>query len=152
MGDAAQPDSDVIDDLATTLFALETGTLPTDAVTALITREIVKWAVRRGWTARTEARVMLPQGPAGAIRAGFVDVIVRRGDGTPDLAIEIDSADKPWSVTKLRYAVAGGMHAVWIRWGDHEWAGIYDDVDVIQLPVARKPGSRRISDDQLAFW
>ena len=93
-----------------------------------------------------------PAAVGGDARLGFVDVIVRRGDGTPDLAIEIDSADKPWSVDKLRHAAQAGMRAIWVRWGDDEWAGIYDDVDVIQLPVISSRGHRRMSDRQLPLW
>src|SRR4051794_30313331 len=107
-------------------------------MTARITRAVVEWALARGWAPRTEARV-----DAGAAeRLGFVDVIVRRGNGGSDLAIEIDSTDKPWSVEKLRHAVAAGMEAIWVRWGDDFWAGAYDDVDVIQLPTLRRSARR----------
>jgi len=80
-----------------------------------------------------------------------MDVIVRRGTGQPDLAIEIDSADKPWSVVKLQHAAAAGMEAIWVRWGDDRWAGVYDEVDVIQLPLIRRP-ARRHSRAQVAIW
>jgi hypothetical protein len=85
-------------------------------------------------------------------RLGFVDVIVKRGSRQPDLAIEIDSTHKPWSVDKLRHAVAAGMEGIWIRWGDDEWAGAFDDVDVIQLPVARRSRSRARQLSQLELW
>jgi hypothetical protein len=126
------------DDLARTLFRLETSTLTTAAMTARITRAVIQWAAARGWVARTEARV----GVGELTRLGFVDVIVKRGDNQPDLATEIDSTHKPWSVDKLRHAVAAGMEAVWIRWGDDEWAGAFDDVDVIQLQLTRRARAR----------
>ena len=69
----------------------------------------------------------------------------------PDLAIEIDSADKTWSVNKLQHAARAGMRAIWVRWGDGEWAGIYQDVDVIQLPLIRRVGHRGMP-DQLPLW
>lgn len=137
-----------MDDLARAVFRLDTGTLTTAAVTARITRAVVEWATARGWIARTEARV----GVGEDARLGFVDVVVLRGPRQPDLAIEIDSTDKPWSVTKLRHAVAAGMHAVWIRWGDDEWAGAYTDVDVIQLPVARRSATRANNRRQMSLW
>lgn len=140
------------DDLASVLFGLETGTLTTGAVTARITRTILEWAAARGWAARGEARVGVPLLDGQRAQAGFVDVIVHRSPAEPDLAIEIDSADKPWSVVKLRHAVAAGMHAIWIRWGDDAWAGAFDDVDVIQLPVTRRPASRGASAAQLSLW
>jgi hypothetical protein len=87
-----------------------------------------------------------------AMRLGYVDVVVQRGPALPDLAIEIDSTPKPWSVDKLRHAVAAGMHAIWIRWGDDEWAGTFDDVDVIQLPLARRAASRERVGGQLLLW
>jgi hypothetical protein len=113
-------------------------------MTARITRAVVEWALAHGWAPVTEARV-----DAGQL--GYVDVIVRRGAGLPDLAIEIDSADKPWSVAKLRHAASAGMEPIWIRWGDDAWAGAFDDVDVIQLPAVRRP-ERLSTRTQLGFW
>jgi hypothetical protein len=140
------------DDLAAVLFALETGTLTTGAVTTRITRAVVEWAATHGWRARGEARVSVPASEGERAQRGFVDVIVHRGPEEPDLAIEIDSTDKPWSVAKLRHAVAAGMHAIWIRWGDDAWAGAFDDVDVIQLPVTRRPASPVTTARQMSLW
>lgn len=136
------------DDLARALFRLETSTLTTSAVTARITRVVVDWAAARGWATRTEARV----GVGEETRLGFVDVIVLRGRTAPDMAIEIDSTDKPWSVDKLRHAAAAGMYPIWIRWGDDEWAGTFDDVDVIQLPLRRRVQSRAAIGEQAVLW
>jgi hypothetical protein len=135
------------DDLARALFRLETGTLTTAAMTARITRAVVEWAAARGWATRSEARVGVGQ----ETRLGFLDVIVKRGSRQPDLAIEIDSTHKLWSVDKLRHAVAAGMEAIWIRWGDDEWAGAFDDVDVIQLPVMRRVRAR-FQAKQMQLW
>ena len=85
------------------------------------------------------------------MRPGYVDVIVLRQPAAPDLAIEIDSVDKPWSVDKLRHAAAAGMDPVWVRWGDDEWAGAFDDIDVIQLPLQRRVRSRA-SSGQAELW
>jgi hypothetical protein len=142
----------VVDDLATVLFALEEDPLATRDMTAKITRQIVEWAVQCGWSVRTEARVRAISEARSDPALGYLDVVVRRRDGEPDLAIEIDSADKPWSVDKLRHAAAGGMQAIWVRWGDDAWAGIYDDIDVIQLPILRRPAFRATADDQLPLW
>jgi hypothetical protein len=140
----------VADDLATALFALEIDGQSTSQATREITRAIVRWATSRGWIARAEARVSIPTVDA-AERLGIVDVIVHRGASEPPVAIEIDSAHKPWSLDKLRHAVRSGMDAIWVRWGDEAWAGIYDEIDVIQLPVfrRRRPASRS---DQLTLW
>jgi hypothetical protein len=140
------------DDLAAVLFGLETSTLTTGAVTARITRAILEWVAARGWAARGEARVGVPVLDGERPQLGFVDVIVRRAPAQPDLAIEIDSTDKPWSVAKLRHAAAAGMHAIWIRWGDDAWAGAFDDVDVIQLPVTRRPAPRVNTARQMSLW
>jgi hypothetical protein len=136
------------DELAGILFRLETSTLPTAVVTAQITRAVVDWARSRGWPTRREARV----GVGDAARLGWIDVVVLRGPDLADLAIEIDSTDKPWSVDKLRHAVAAGMEGLWIRWGDDDWAGAFDDVDVIQLPLARRQASRARDAGQLSIW
>lgn len=143
----------VIDELATVLFGLEARAESTAAMTARITRTITQWAHGRGWTARTEARVGVAEAGSEAVgpRLGYVDVVVRRNGEGPDLAIEIDSADKPWSVEKLRHAAVAGMQPVWVRWGDETWAGGYRDVDVIQLPLLRRP-STGPGGRQLALW
>jgi hypothetical protein len=137
--------SGAADEIAGILFALEDARLATREMTARITRAIVEWALGNGWAPVTEARV-----DAGQL--GYVDVIVRRGGSLPDLAIEIDSTDKAWSVQKLRHAVANGMDAIWIRWGDGTWSGVYEDVDVIQLAVRRRPARRPNSEAQPGFW
>ena len=142
--------TDVTDDLASRLFALDTESLGTGAVTARITREIVRWALSNGWNPRAEARVGVTVSGHGGSRIGYIDVIVRRG-GEPDLAIEVDSGDKPWSLDKLRHAAAAGMHPIWVRWGDDAWAGYCDDIDVIQLPALRRSAPRRAG-DQLRLW
>src|SRR4051812_39239443 len=98
-------DVEFTDRLAGLLFELDTGGQSTSRVTARITREIVRWATAEGWRVRTEARVEVLAGPP-AQQLGFVDVLVCRGAGLPDVAIEIDSADKPWSVVKLQHAAA----------------------------------------------
>ena len=142
----------VVDELATVLFALSSGSLTTGAVTAQITCELTTWALGHGWLHRAEARVQIPDDPARPPRLGYVDLMIRRGRHGPDLAIEIDSADKPWSVAKLRHAAAAGMIAIWVRWGDEAWAGVYDGVDVIQLPATRRSASRRSATMQLTLW
>jgi hypothetical protein len=136
------------DDLAGALFRLETSTLTTAVVTAQITRAVVDWAAARGWATRTEARV----GVGESARLGWIDVVVLRGPQLPDLAIEIDSTQKPWSVDKLRHAIGAGMEAIWIRWGDADWAGAFDDIDVIQLPLTRRSAVRGSRAAQIELW
>src|SRR3954447_21778468 len=148
-----EPDAQFTDELAQVLYELNAGGLATAQVTAAITNRIVGWAHDRGWSVRTEGRVDVARKrtSTAAEQLGFVDVLIRRGAPYPDVAIEIDSTDKPWSVVKLQHAAASGMHGIWVRWGDDAWAGIYDRIDVIQLPMLRRTGARR-SDDQLGLW
>lgn len=141
---------DTVDELAELMFEFDPGGRTTAQVTREITRIIVTWAQARGWTARTEARVEVP-GLSAASRSGYVDVLVLPGGGRPCVAIEIDSADKPWSLEKLRHAAAAGMRPIWIRWGDHEWASGHADVDVIQLPAQRRPARTGIP-AELSLW
>jgi hypothetical protein len=144
-------DQSFTDDLAQLLFEMDTSRLTTAATTRAITRAIVRWAHAQGWTVKTEARVDVPAKPSAA-QLGFVDVLVSRGQAQPDVAIEIDSTDKPWSVVKLQHAAAAGMHAIWVRWGDDAWAGTYDDVDVIQLRLIRRSQARQAESGQQTFW
>jgi len=146
-------DAEFTDALATELFNLELRRLTTASVTASITRAIVRMARGHGWHVRTEARVEVPLALRAGLaeQLGFVDVLVSRGQPFPDVAIEIDSTDKPWSVVKLKHVAAAGMHAIWVRWGDDAWAGVYDDVDVIQLPTLRRSAVRR-KVPQIEIW
>ena len=148
-----EADAQFTDDLAEVLFALDTGNLATAQVTGAITRRIARWAHERGWSVRTEGRVDIArQSVADADeQLGFIDVLIRRGATLPDVAIEIDSTNKPWSVVKLQHAAASGMHGIWVRWGDDAWAGVYDKIDVIQLPMLRRTGSRT-SHGQMSIW
>ena len=144
-------DQDFTDALAGLLFEIDTGRLTTAATTRAITRAIARWAHNQGWAVKTEARVNVPAKPRAA-QLGFVDVLVSRGNAHPEVAIEIDSTDKPWSVVKLQHAAAAGMHAIWVRWGDDAWAGVYDDVDVIQLRLTRRSQTRHAASGQQTFW
>lgn len=148
-----ETDAEFTDKLAEVLFALDTENLATAQVTDVITRRIARWAHQCGWSVRTEGRVDVPREGAVAAREqlGFVDVLIRRGGSLPDVAIEIDSTDKAWSVVKLQHAAASGMHGIWIRWGDGAWAGVYDKIDVIQLPMLRRTASRT-SGGQMNLW
>ena len=101
---------------------------------------------------RTEARVEVPLVVGSAEQLGFVDVLISRGGAAPHVAIEIDSTDKAWSVVKLQHAAAAGMHAVWVRWGDDDWAGVYEDVDVIQLRLNRRAQARTPGAGQQRLW
>jgi 2-methylaconitate cis-trans-isomerase PrpF len=141
----------VVDDLAAMLFALDTEALTTARMTRRITRAIGAWAIARGWSVRTEAHVAVAASATNRGQQGFVDVVIRRGGSVPDVAIEIDSADKPWSAVKLRHAAAAGMEAIWVRWGDDDWSGIYEDIYVIQLRIGRSPDHRSRA-GQLFFW
>ena len=144
-------DPEFTDSLAALLFEIDTGRQSTAAVTATITRAIVRWARAQGWFVRTEARVEVPA-TVVAEQLGFVDVLVVRGAPHPAVAIEIDSTDKPWSVVKLQHGAAAGMHAIWVRWGDDAWAGVYDDVDVIQLRIGRRARHSDGSTGQQTIW
>ena len=144
-------DQEFTDTLAHVLFGIDTRRLTTAATTRAITRAIGRWALAQGWGVRTEARVEVPANQNIA-QLGFVDVLVSRGTPHPEVAIEIDSTDKPWSVVKLQHAAAAGMHAIWVRWGDDAWAGVYDDVDVIQLRLTRRSQARPAASGQQTFW
>ncbi len=146
------PDTTIIDELATLLFARIPGPLTTEEITAYIATLITRWAIRRGWLPRPEVRVRIAGPPGQHPRVGYFDLIVRRGSSGPDLAIEIDSTDKQWSLGKLRHAAAKGMVAIWVRWGDEARAGVHDEVDVIQLPQTRRSAQRWRGTDQLALW
>ena len=111
----------------------------------------MSWALANGWSVKTEARVVLSQSAARTGDYGFVDLIVRRGGGEPDLAIEIDQTDKPWSAAKLQYAMALGMEAVWIRWSGATWTGA-DGIHVIHLPQAERRLVPRPAPAQLTLW
>ena len=140
-----------IDELAALVFSLDTRHLSARAITARVTSAIASWAVTKGWSPRGEARVEL-RTPDGTLRDyGFIDLIVHRGLGEADLAVEIDQTDKPWSVAKLQYAMALGMEAVWIRWSGADWTDV-EGVHVIHLPEVKKEPTPRRAPAQLSLW
>ena len=143
--------SSTIDELAALVFSVDTARLSARAITARVTSAIASWAVAKGWSARTEARVELRAVDGRLQDYGFIDLIVHRGSGEPDLAIEIDQTDKPWSVAKLQYAMALGMEAIWIRWSGSDWTDV-QGVHVIHLPEVEKKPTPRRAPAQLSFW
>lgn len=140
-----------IDELAAVVFSLDTTRLSARAITARLTSAIASWALTHGWSVRTEARIELRTADGRLQDYGFVDLIVYRGSGGPDLAIEIDQTDKPWSVAKLQYAMALGMQAVWIRWSGADWTDV-EGIHVIHLPEVEKRPAPRRARAQLSFW
>ena len=142
---------ELIDDLARVSFSVDVAGLSARSITTRLTREILAWALAKGWSAKTEARVVLSAPGQQINDYGYIDVIVKRGGGEPDLAIEIDQTDKPWSVAKLQYVMSLGMEAVWIRWSGAEWTDV-PGVHVIHLPEVQKKPAPRLAPAQLSFW
>jgi len=143
--------AELFDDLARLCFSVDVSGLSARGITARLTREIVAWSLANGWSTKTEARVVL-SAPGQRIRDyGYIDVIVKRGDGAPDVAIEIDQTDKPRSVAKLQYVMSLGMEAVWIRWSGAEWTDV-EGVHVIHMPEVQKEPAPRLAPAQLSFW
>lgn len=141
----------VVDELARIAFSVDTSGMSAKAITALLTREIVTWALSKGWSVKTEARVEPSRVPRRRTEYGYIDVVVRPGEGLPDLAIEIDQTDKPWSIAKLQYAMALGMEAVWIRWSGADWIDV-EGIHVIHLPETDRRLLQRTAPAQLRLW
>lgn len=142
---------EVIDELAALVFSLDTTRLSARAITTRVTSAIASWAVAKGWSPRTEARVEMRAVDGSLQDYGYIDLIVHRGFGETDIAVEIDQTDKPWSVAKLQYAMALGMEAVWIRWSGSDWTDV-DGVHVIHLPEVEKKTAPRSAPAQLSLW
>lgn len=140
----------VVHELAALLYTLDQRERTTAEMTAYITATIVRWAMFAGWVCRTEARVRFGHDGRGRARIGYVDILVSRTNSA-DLAIEIDSTQKPWSMEKLRHLADSGLSSIWVRWGDAVWAGADNAVHVIQLSIPRSRRSRRRAADQLAL-
>ena len=141
----------VIDELAALAFSLDTRRMSARAITARVTSAIMSWALAKGWSARTEARVELRRTDGSLQDYGFIDLIVHRGSGETDLAIEIDQTDKPWSIAKLQYAMALGMEAIWICWSGADWTDV-EGVHVIHLPEVERHLAPRSGPAQLTIW
>ncbi|TQM85482.1 hypothetical protein FHX81_7966 [Saccharothrix saharensis] len=92
----------------------------TTTITQLITRLVPDWAEAQPRRYRhdrwlTYRELTIPITPGGATRYGRLDIVVTRPHQA-DLAVEVDTADNPRSVEKLRFAHAAGAVPVWIRW------------------------------------
>ena len=86
-------------------------------ITVSLTDAILAWAQDNGWSAHQEEPIKVAGyvSSSGNTRSnGKIDIWCR--SSCYDLAIEIDRANKAWSLAKLVQARQNGAHAVWVRW------------------------------------
>ena len=86
-------------------------------ITVSLTDAILAWAQDNGWSAHREEPIKVAGyvSSSGNTRSnGRIDIWCR--SSCYDLAIEIDRANKAWSLAKLVQARQNGAHAVWVRW------------------------------------
>lgn len=88
-------------------------TLATAHRTRLITQTVCDWLRAQGASSQREAVVPISENGAGHSRIDIVALC----QPMHDIAIEIDSTHKAWSIEKLRYAQQFGAAAIWIRHG-----------------------------------
>ncbi|WP_306360855.1 hypothetical protein [Nocardia sp. CC227C] len=88
-------------------------------ITDELTKLVVAWARdHQGWRAKTEQEILFKKGVHHPGEWwGYVDVGIERPKPLPPLMIEIDSANKRWSLDKLVGATDQGWDAIWLRWG-----------------------------------
>jgi len=78
----------------------------------------------------TKMKILPPTGAAP--RTGIVDFAVVR-DKRVVLALELDQADKKFSLTKLEHFAAGGARTIWIRWGRAPQILIPEGIELIVI-------------------
>ncbi len=102
--------------------------------TERITSAIEEAAARAG--ARSEREVYagrLPNGERRRGQTGWLDVVVRSGDGET-FAIEVDRENKLWSATKLRHVRdTVGWTPVWVRWREKIRHELPRDIHLIDM-------------------
>lgn len=106
------------------------------AGTALITQTVEDVAKKHGWGYEREVfiGILRPDGRRGLCDFALVKPEAKR------IIIEIDSANKKWSLKKLLAAYHLGNEAIWIRWNCPMKLDVPAYVHLIDLS-----GKRRIS-------
>jgi hypothetical protein len=137
--ETGRQETDCRDNLAIHLQALNLNGLPSVAITREIIGEIRRWADAKGWRCESEvdSGVARRGGPGKTWQhyKGYVDLVVHRGQ-LPPIAIEVDRADKKWSLVKLGKCASDGMEAIWVRWGYPCLLGIPRNILLIRVEIA----------------
>ncbi|MGW5441414.1 hypothetical protein [Nocardia asteroides] len=90
--------------------------LTSTQTTKLITAHTLEWAHSKRWQTSTEVPALIERTINGRVYSGRVDVVCERSWWRPPIAIEIDRANKSWSVDKLVAEAEAGHVALWVRW------------------------------------
>ena len=131
--------------------------------TRAITQVVFDWAEDCNWSPELEFRIdgvyreqtnakrkikkLIPKrrGLDNQTRRGdaIADVYIDRdslepGMRLPPLVIEIDSANKKWSLTKLEKCSEKGWDCLWVRWGPNEPIPTPEDIMCIYIPFKGK--------------
>jgi hypothetical protein len=105
------------------------------AATSAITKHAMAWARWHGFIVRTEVEAIARQMRPGDHRISPLAIAGEHPAGR-QLAIEIDSVNRVWSIEKLAVEADAGKFAFWIKWGGPvRLALIPEKVGVVELPV-----------------
>ncbi|UGT58866.1 hypothetical protein [Nocardia asteroides] len=131
--------------LADWLAPVRATGLTSSQTTALITAHTLEWARSKRWKPATEVPALIERSSAnGRTYRGRLDVVCERSWWRPPIAIEIDRANKRWSLDKLIAEADAGHVALWVRWhGDTvievpPRVGLVDIRDSIDNPRATR--------------
>jgi hypothetical protein len=105
------------DSLRSWLAPLEFPPLPRAEVTALVTAQIAEWAQSYRFEVTQQVKAIATRRRRyGRTQNGWLDLECRHRSGMT-VAIEIDFANKFWSIEKLAAEADAGKLAIWVKWG-----------------------------------
>ena len=104
------------DSLQEWLAPLEFTDLSRSAVTEAITAQAVAWAMSHGFVVSQDVEAVATKRRPHNRHIGLLDIACEHPSGQ-QLAIEVDFANRVWSVEKLAAEADAGKLALWVKWG-----------------------------------
>ncbi len=124
------------DSLRSWLAPLEFVGLPRPEVTSLITAQVVAWAQSYRFEVTQQVKAIATRRRRyGRTQNSWLDLECRHRSGMT-IAVEIDFANKFWSIEKLAAEADAGKLAIWVKWGGPVTLSLIPEkVGVVELRV-----------------
>ncbi|WP_162958357.1 hypothetical protein [Nocardia yunnanensis] len=110
--------------------------------TKLITAHTQQWAQAQRWRVQFEAPALVERRVSnGRLYRGRIDVLCTRRWWRPAVAVEIDRANKRWSLEKLIAEADAGHVALWVRWRGDSIIEVPPTVGLVDIRASiQQPG------------
>jgi len=127
------------------LTPLTFADLSRSATTSLIAEQAMAWARWHGFVVRTEVEAIASRLRPRDHRISPLAIAGEHPAGR-QIAIEIDSINRVWSIEKLATEADAGKFALWIKWGGPVTLSLIPEkIGVVELPVIATKLAGRIT-------